>query len=197
LESEINLKDNQDPKAAHWEKKMDLQETILIVEDEDGPRESLRMILKPFYDVYTVSNGQDAINLVQKQDISLVTLDLNMPGLSGIDTLKEIKKIKPEIEVVIITALATNGQESFRVGASGFITSSPFSISYPSFLATFWTSQRTFYGLRNNPPGRESSSAPYRAERSDDCSRSPSPGPVPWLPARSAPWLRPNCKPSR
>jgi len=45
-----------------------------------------------------------------------------MPGLSGIDTLKEIKKIKPEIEVVIITALATNGQESFRVGASDFIT---------------------------------------------------------------------------
>jgi len=106
------------------------KETILIVEDEAGPRESLRMILKPFYNLYTASNGQDAIHLVQNQNISLVTLDLNMPGLSGIDVLKEIKKMKPDIEVVIITALATlpNAQKGMRFGASDFI-SKPFHVS--------------------------------------------------------------------
>lgn len=109
---------------------MEPQENILIVEDEAGPRESLRMILTPFYDVYTVSNGQDAINLVQKQDISLVTLDLNMPGLSGIDVLKKIKEMKPDIEVVIITALETlpNAQKGVRFGASDFI-SKPFHVA--------------------------------------------------------------------
>ena len=106
------------------------KETILIVEDEAGPRESLRMILKPFYDLYTASNGQDAIHLVQNQNISLVTLDLNMPGLSGIDVLKEIKKMKPDIEVIIITALTTlpNAQKGMRFGASDFI-SKPFHVS--------------------------------------------------------------------
>lgn len=109
---------------------MELQENILIVEDEAGPRESLRMILKPFYNVYTAFNGQEAIHLVQKQNISLVTLDLNMPGLSGINALKEIKKMKPDIEVVIITALATlpNAQEGLRLGASDFI-SKPFHVA--------------------------------------------------------------------
>jgi DNA-binding NtrC family response regulator len=106
------------------------KETILIVEDEAGPRESLRMILKPFYDLYTAANGIDAIQLVQKHNISLVTLDLNMPGLSGIEVLKEIKKIKPDIEVIIITALATlpNAQVGLRFGASDFI-SKPFHVS--------------------------------------------------------------------
>ena len=109
---------------------MEPQETILIVEDEAGPRESLRMILSSFYDVYAVANGQEAIDLIREQNISLITLDLNMPGLSGIDVLKEIKKMKPDIEVVIITASETlpNAQKGLRFGASDFI-SKPFHVA--------------------------------------------------------------------
>jgi DNA-binding NtrC family response regulator len=105
-------------------------ETILIVEDEAGPRESLRMILKPFYQLYTAANGADALHLFQSHDISLVTLDLNMPGLSGIDVLKELKKMKPDVEVIIITAMTTlpNAQKGMRFGASDFI-SKPFHVS--------------------------------------------------------------------
>jgi putative two-component system response regulator len=107
-----------------------IMETILIVEDEAGPRESLRMILKPFYQLYTASNGADALHLFQSHDISLVTLDLNMPGLSGIDVLKELKKMKPDVEVIIITAMTTlpNAQKGMRFGASDFI-SKPFHVS--------------------------------------------------------------------
>ena len=109
---------------------MSIMETILIVEDEAGPRESLRMILKPFYQLYTASNGADALHLFQSHDISLVTLDLNMPGLSGIDVLKELKKMKPDVEVIIITAMTTlpNAQKGMRFGASDFI-SKPFHVS--------------------------------------------------------------------
>jgi DNA-binding NtrC family response regulator len=107
-----------------------IMETILIVEDEAGPRESLRMILKPFYQLYTASNGADALHLIQSHDISLVTLDLNMPGLSGIDVLKELKRMKPDVEVIIITAMTTlpNAQKGMRFGASDFI-SKPFHVS--------------------------------------------------------------------
>ena len=57
--------------------------SILIVEDEAGPRESLRMILKPFYNTLTASNGEQAIRIFQTQNVDIVTLDLNMPGMTG------------------------------------------------------------------------------------------------------------------
>jgi len=104
--------------------------SILIVEDEAGPRESLRMILKPFYNTLTASNGEQAIRIFQTQNVDLVTLDLNMPGMLGIEVLKEMKKMKPEVEVVIITALATlpNAQKAIQYGASDFL-SKPFHVS--------------------------------------------------------------------
>lgn len=108
---------------------MTQKETILIVEDEIGPRESLRMILKPFYELHTASNGEEALKIVQNQRIDLVTLDLNMPGLSGIDVLREIKKLKPDVDVIIITALSTlpNAQKAIRYGAIDLL-SKPFHV---------------------------------------------------------------------
>src|SRR4030043_1139283 len=104
--------------------------TILIVDDEVGPRESLRMILKPIYEVFMTSNGREAIKVVETENIDLVTLDLKMPGFSGIDVLQEIKKIKRDIEVIIITGYGnlTNAQEAIRYGAGDFI-SKPFNVA--------------------------------------------------------------------
>ena len=67
---------------------MSIKGTILIVEYEVGPREAIRMILKPFYELVTACNGEDAIEIIQNQKIDVVTLDLNMPGLTGFDVLK-------------------------------------------------------------------------------------------------------------
>ena len=102
--------------------------SILIVDDEFGIRESLKMILKPIYQVHTAADGKEALHCVQKDKIDLVTLDLKMPGLSGMDVLRQIKKNDPDIEVVVITAYGTvqNAQEANRYGA-GFITK-PFNI---------------------------------------------------------------------
>ncbi len=109
---------------------MDHRGSILIVDDEVGPRESLRMILKPMYDVHTVENGQDALNFLAQEKVDLVTLDLNMPGLSGIEVLPEIKKLQPDVDVIIITGYGTLSitQEAFRCGAGGFI-SKPFNVA--------------------------------------------------------------------
>jgi response regulator RpfG family c-di-GMP phosphodiesterase len=104
--------------------------TVLIVDDEFGPRESLRMILKPIYDVHAVENGQEALNFICREPVDLVTLDLKMPGLSGIDVLREIKKTKTDIEVVVITGYGTltNAVEAFRYGAVDFIFK-PFNVA--------------------------------------------------------------------
>jgi len=104
--------------------------TILVVDDETGPRESLRMILKPLYDVHTAADGQEALQFIGNENVDLVTLDLRMPGLSGIEVLREIKKRKDDVEVIIVTGYGTlaNAQEAIRYGAVDFI-SKPFNVA--------------------------------------------------------------------
>jgi DNA-binding response OmpR family regulator len=102
---------------------MEPKGTILIVDDELGPRESLRMILKPHYNVHTAADGKEALNVLRKEKIDVVTLDLKMPGLSGLDTLREIRRFFSDVEVVIITAYGSpqNVKEANRYGARSFI----------------------------------------------------------------------------
>ncbi len=104
--------------------------SILIVDDEAGPRESLRMILKPVYEVHAAENGQEAIKFISQNKVDVVTLDLNMPGLPGIEVLKEIKELQPDLEVIIVTGYGTltNAQEAIRFGAGDFI-SKPFNVA--------------------------------------------------------------------
>jgi response regulator RpfG family c-di-GMP phosphodiesterase len=102
---------------------------ILIVDDEIGPRESLRMILKPNYNVYTVENGNAAIQMIQQVTMDVVTLDLKMPGISGIDTLKEIRMIDSDLMVIIITGYGTlkSAIEAIRYGVFDYIPK-PFNV---------------------------------------------------------------------
>lgn len=104
--------------------------SVLIVDDELGPRESLRMILEPIYDVHTVDNGQEALNFICREKVDLVTLDLKMPGLTGVEVLREIKNLRPDIDVIIITGYGSlnNAQEAIRFGAGDFI-SKPFNVA--------------------------------------------------------------------
>lgn len=102
---------------------------VLIVDDEIGPRESLRMILKPNYNVYTVENGYAAVQMIQQTAMDVVTLDLKMPGLSGIDTLKEIRLIDPDLMIIIITGYGTlkTAIEAIRYGVFDYIPK-PFNV---------------------------------------------------------------------
>ena len=107
---------------------MEQNRSILIVDDELGVRESLKMIFKPIYQVHTAANGEEALRSIQKEKIDLVTLDLKMPGLSGLEVLREIKKNHPFIGVIIITGYGSgeNAMEAIRYGAE-FITK-PFNV---------------------------------------------------------------------
>lgn len=103
---------------------------ILIVDDELGPRESLRMILKPAYNVYTAEDGYQALDIIKQQPIDLITLDLRMDGLNGIDVLKEVREHNKDIGVIIITGYGTLGTMTTanQYGVSDFI-SKPFNVS--------------------------------------------------------------------
>jgi putative two-component system response regulator len=113
---------------------------ILIVDDEIGPRESLRMVLKPNYNVYTVENGYAAIQMIQQVEMDVLTLDLKMPGMNGIETLKEIRMISPDVMVIIITGYGTlkTAIEAIRYGVFDYIPKPLMSPkSYPSLINPF------------------------------------------------------------
>jgi DNA-binding NtrC family response regulator len=78
--------------------------TILWADDEiDLFKPSIMFLENKGYKVIPVTNGKDAIDLVAEKGIDVVFLDESMPGLSGLETLQEIKRIKPNIPVVLIT----------------------------------------------------------------------------------------------
>jgi signal transduction histidine kinase len=104
---------------------------ILVVDDEMGPRESLKMILNPYYNVYTADRGPQAVEMLRKFPVDLVTLDLKMPGFSGINVLEKVKQHDPDIEAIIITGYGSldTAIEGLRLGAFDYI-SKPFDVNH-------------------------------------------------------------------
>ncbi|HET8577553.1 MAG TPA: response regulator, partial [Methylomirabilota bacterium] len=80
---------------------------VLVVDDEMGPRESLRMILKPRYEIATAESGADALRSLDNFRPDVVFMDIKMPEMDGIELLRRIKSIDPSIEIVMITAYAS------------------------------------------------------------------------------------------
>jgi len=98
---------------------------ILIVDDQAGLRETLGDILtQEGYEVSLVENGYQAIEKVKeasakKEEFQLVLLDVRMPGINGVETFKEIKKLNPRTDVIMMTAFTVEQlvEEAIREGA--------------------------------------------------------------------------------
>ena len=80
---------------------------ILVVDDELGPRESLRMLLKPAYQITTADSGRAALQMLAQIRPDVVILDIKMPEMDGLEVLRRVKRADPTIEVVMITAYAS------------------------------------------------------------------------------------------
>ena len=100
------------------------EKRILICDDEIGIRESLNLILKDNYNISFCHNGQECLELLEKgEKFNLVLLDIKMPKISGLDTLRKIKAKKPELKVIIITGYRSveTAAEAINAGASDYI----------------------------------------------------------------------------
>lgn len=107
----------------------DTRPTLLICDDEEGPRQSLRIVFKNDYRVLVASSGQEALALASAEPIDVAVLDILMNGMSGVELLGELKKIDPAIEVVMLTAYETidTARQALRFGASDYLNK-PFDI---------------------------------------------------------------------
>lgn len=103
---------------------------LLIVDDEDGPRQSLRVIFKDQYDILMAEDGPTAIELAQKHAIDVAVLDIRMAGMSGIEVLERLKYVDPHIEVIMMTAFETTDtiRQALRLRACDYINK-PFDIA--------------------------------------------------------------------
>ena len=77
--------------------------TVLVVDDENGPRQALRMLLKEEYNVLTADNVPRALGVLGEQQVDAIITDLRMPGLSGIELLRQVRKLFPGLQVIILT----------------------------------------------------------------------------------------------
>lgn len=106
------------------------QANILIVEDEEGPREALKLVLSPYFNLFTVDRAEVAHQILKTQPIDLVTLDLKLPDQSGTDLLSLIRKDGKDVDVIIITGYGTlnSAIEAIRHGVAAYILK-PFNVS--------------------------------------------------------------------
>ena len=97
---------------------------VLVVDDEPAMRESLgAWLIEDGYRVATAESGADAIDLAREHEFAVCFIDLKMPGMNGIETMREIRKLRPGTGVVIITAYATvdNAVAAMKQGAEDYL----------------------------------------------------------------------------
>jgi len=110
--------------------------TVLVVDDEEGVRASVRAILEDTCDVLEAANGAQALELLKAHEVDLVMLDQRMPGEPGIDVLPRIKAADPSAVVVIATAVRElrTAVEALKRGAYDYLTK-PFDVDDILMLA--------------------------------------------------------------
>ncbi|TRZ94567.1 response regulator [bacterium] len=106
---------------------------VLILDDDKSVRNFLEKFLKQkgYVWVRSVNTGNEAIDIIGKEDIKLVLLDIKMPGMDGIEVLRKIKEIKKDIEVIMITGFPeeNTAKEALKLGAYDYIMK-PFDLAY-------------------------------------------------------------------
>ena len=97
--------------------------TILVCDDEEGLRESFKLILSDTYHLQFAVNGLEAMEILKKSTPSALILDIKMPKQNGMETLKAIKKLKPSLPVLIVTGYQSveMAQEALKHGAADYI----------------------------------------------------------------------------
>jgi len=99
--------------------------SVLVVDDEEPIRNALKKFLsQQGYDVVTASSGDEALRVLQRQKISVLLLDVRMPGRSGIDLVPQVLELEPSIAVLMLTAVndATTAALCMQRGAMDYLT---------------------------------------------------------------------------
>ena len=97
--------------------------TVLVIDDEAGVCQAVRMFLKKRYNVLTTDNPQEAVEIISSREVDVVMLDIKMPNLDGIKLLKVIKGLGRDTEIALITGYPSlqSAIEALRYGAYDYL----------------------------------------------------------------------------
>ena len=100
---------------------------VLIIDDDYGPRESLRILLKYDYDVFVASSVADGLEALKANLVDTIILDNRMPGRTGMEGLSDIRKVDEEVSIIMLTGYGTieTACDAFRNQATDFMTKPP------------------------------------------------------------------------
>lgn len=101
-----------------------------MIDDEAGPRDALKMILRPFFNIQAAESARAAIDVLNSQPVDLITLDQKLPDRQGLDLLQDIKLHHSDVEVIMITGYGSlkSALEGIRHGAAGYLLK-PFNVT--------------------------------------------------------------------
>ena len=99
------------------------QETVLICEDADGVREAYKLILGEQYQLKLTGNGREALKILKRHPIKAMILDLKMPEMDGLTTLRQVREVSPGTHVIISTGYKSVeiAEECARLGCDDYI----------------------------------------------------------------------------
>ncbi len=100
------------------------KDRILVCDDEQGVRDSLKLILEPEYDLSYVTNGEEAIERLKADNPALLILDVKMPRMGGVEALQTVKRLRPGIKVLMITGYESHdvAAQATKLGADDYLT---------------------------------------------------------------------------
>jgi DNA-binding NtrC family response regulator len=100
-----------------------MKRTILVAEDEEKMRRILEVNLQDQYRILLAKDGEEAFRLFKENEVNLLLTDMRMPGRNGLNLLHEVKRLRPEVPVILITAYGTieSAVDAMKEGATDYL----------------------------------------------------------------------------
>ena len=100
------------------------RKAVLVVDDDEGMRDTLTAVLKRDYHVLRAATGEVALQLMEKEHVELMLLDVRLPGIDGFEVLKITKENYPYVEVIVISVIneLDSAIETMRCGAYHYVS---------------------------------------------------------------------------
>ena len=105
----------------------DTKALVLVVDDEYGPRESIAFTLSAEFSVDTAGRASEALGKIRENSYAAIVLDIRMPEMDGIRALEELRRIDPDVAVIMLTGYGTllTAQQAMVAGASQYLRKPP------------------------------------------------------------------------